>query len=113
MRMQRIYKIMRMLRVMRMIRLIKEEEKEAYVINPQRRIDCFYTHITTVREESTCRHQGRGVGVHRLLLVPCSRAPWQPYQPSTFFFLYTTGTDFFTVLMKMLSFLENDEGETW
>lgn len=50
MRMRRIYKIMRMLRVMRMIRLIKEEEA-AYVINPQRRIDCFYTHITTAHEE--------------------------------------------------------------
>lgn len=49
MRMRRIYKIMRMLRVMRMIRLIKE--KEAYVINPRRRIDCFYTHVTSAHGE--------------------------------------------------------------
>lgn len=100
MRMRRIYKIMRMLRVMRMIRLMKEEEKEAYVINPQRRTDCFHTHITS---ESTCHHRGSGVGVHKLPLVPCSRATWHPYRPTFQLFWSTTRTDFFTVLVKMLT----------
>lgn len=52
MRMQRIYKIMRIRRVMRMIRMKEEEDEQeeeeevAYVINPQRRTDCFWTHIS-------------------------------------------------------------------